>query len=70
MILVGAGDVVANSLYAVATTGALLAVVAVLGYLFPVVTVVLAHIFLRERLTRLQQLGAGAALAGALLMVV
>jgi len=70
ILAVGAADVVANTLYAVASTGALLAVVAVLGYLFPVVTVVLARIFLRERLTRLQQAGAIAALAGALLMVV
>lgn len=69
IFLAGAGDVIANTLFAVASRSALLAVVAVLGYLFPVVTVVLAHVFLHERLTRLQRAGAAAALAGALLMV-
>jgi drug/metabolite transporter (DMT)-like permease len=70
MMAVGACDVAANMLYSVASTGALLAVVSVLGYLFPVVTVVLAHGLLHERLTRLQQIGAATALVGALLMVV
>jgi drug/metabolite transporter (DMT)-like permease len=69
MMVVGACDVAANALFALASTGALLTIVSVLAYLFPVVTVLLAHIFLHERLTRLQQLGAGAALVGALLMV-
>lgn len=69
VIAVGIADVVANTLYAIASTGVLLAVVGVLGYLFPVVTVVLARVFLQERLTRLQQAGALAALAGALLIV-
>jgi len=67
---VGAADVVANTLYAVASTGALLALVAALGYLFPVVTIVLARFVLQERLTRTQQTGAAAALAGALLILV
>jgi drug/metabolite transporter (DMT)-like permease len=66
---VGAADVVANTLYAVASTGALLALVAVLGYLFPVVTIILAHFMLHERLTRTQQAGATAALVGALLIL-
>jgi drug/metabolite transporter (DMT)-like permease len=66
---VGAADVVANTLFAVASTGALLALVAVLGYLFPVVTIVLARFVLHERLTRTQQAGAAAALAGALLIL-
>jgi drug/metabolite transporter (DMT)-like permease len=69
MMVIGACDVGANALFALATTGALLTIVSVLAYLFPVVTVLLAHIFLHERLTRLQQIGAGAALVGALLMV-
>lgn len=46
-----------------------LSVVGVLGYLFPVVTVMLAHVLLRERLRPLQRVAASAALAGAILMV-
>jgi drug/metabolite transporter (DMT)-like permease len=42
----------------------LLALVAVLGSLYPVVTVILAHAILGERLTRKQKAGIGIALAG------
>jgi hypothetical protein len=69
MLVTGAGEVAGNALFALATTGALLAIVSVFGYLFPVVTVILAYVFRHERLTRLQWVGAGAALVGALLVV-
>ena len=69
MLVTGAAEVVGNALFALATTGALLVLVSVLGYLFPVVTIILACVFLRERLTKLQWIGAGAALVGALFMV-
>jgi drug/metabolite transporter (DMT)-like permease len=62
--LVGLGDVTANTLFALATRHGLLAVVSVLASLFPVVTVVLAHVFLHERLTRVQRAGVVVALAG------
>ena len=61
---VGLADVTANALFAVATSHGLLALVAVLGSLYPVVTVLLAQILLGERLTRPQQVGVAVALAG------
>ena len=61
---VGIADVTANALFALASTKGLLAIVAVLGSLYPVVTVLLAHVLLGERLTRTQQAGVAVALAG------
>ena len=64
--VVGLADVSANALFAVANGHGLLALVAVLGSLYPVVTVVLAHVLLGERLTSTQKAGIGVALAGVL----
>jgi drug/metabolite transporter (DMT)-like permease len=61
---VGLCDVGANALFAAASSSGLLALVAVLGSLYPVTTVVLAHVVLHERLTRTQIGGVGIALAG------
>ncbi len=61
---VGLADVAANTLFALASQHGLLAVVSVLGSLFPVVTVVLAHILLRERISPVQRLGVAVALVG------
>jgi drug/metabolite transporter (DMT)-like permease len=61
---VGLCDVSANALFAVASGHGLLAIVSVLGSLYPVMTVVLAYVLLRERLTPLQIAGVGIALAG------
>jgi drug/metabolite transporter (DMT)-like permease len=61
---VGLADVGANALFAVASGHGLLALVAVLGSLYPVMTVLLAHVLLGERLTRAQQAGVAVALAG------
>jgi drug/metabolite transporter (DMT)-like permease len=61
---VGLADVTANALFAVASSHGLLAIVSVLGSLYPVVTVVLAHALLGERLTRTQRLGVAVALGG------
>ena len=47
-------DVSANALFALASGRGLLALVSVLGSLYPVVTVLLALAFLDERLTRVQ----------------
>ena len=62
--LVGLADMTANTLYALASQHGLLAVVSVLGSLFPVVTVVLAHLVLHERLTPVQRVGVLVTLVG------
>jgi drug/metabolite transporter (DMT)-like permease len=61
---VGLADVTANILFAFAAGHALLSLVSVLGSLYPVATVLLAHVLLGERLTRTQQTGVVVALAG------
>jgi drug/metabolite transporter (DMT)-like permease len=61
---VGLADVSANALFAFASGHGLLALVSVLGSLYPIVTVLLAHVLLGERLTRAQQTGVAVALAG------
>ncbi|NUR78200.1 MAG: EamA family transporter, partial [Thermoleophilia bacterium] len=61
---VGLADVAANTLFAFASGHGLLALVAVLGSLYPVLSVLLAHVLLGERLTRPQQAGVAVALAG------
>jgi drug/metabolite transporter (DMT)-like permease len=66
-VLVGIGTLilVADAMYAVASTKGLLTVVAVLSSLYPVVTIALAHRYLDERIERLQPLGIAVALGGA-----
>jgi drug/metabolite transporter (DMT)-like permease len=61
---VGLADVSANALFAFASGHGLLSLVAVLGSLYPVVTVLLAHVLLGERLTRAQRAGVAIALVG------
>jgi drug/metabolite transporter (DMT)-like permease len=58
----------ANLLYALGTTEGLLSVVAVLGSLYPVSTVLLARALLGERVRRVQEAGIVAALAGVVLI--
>ncbi len=62
--LVGIGDTGANLLFAYAATAGNLAVVGVLGSLYPVATVVLARWLLGERLTGGQNAGVLLALTG------
>lgn len=64
VVLVGLGDVTANALFALASQRGLLAVVSVLGSLYPVVTVLLAHLLLHERISAVQRLGIAVALTG------
>lgn len=54
--------------YSFATREGLLSVVSVLGSLFPVVTVALALLLLGERLSRIQQAGVAATIAGVVLI--
>jgi drug/metabolite transporter (DMT)-like permease len=61
---VGLCDVGANALFALASTHGLLSLVAVLGSLYPLTTVMLAHVVLGERLTPVQRAGVAVALAG------
>jgi drug/metabolite transporter (DMT)-like permease len=61
---VGLCDLAANALFALASRHGLLALVSVLGSLYPVMTLFLAHLILHERLTRLQSLGVATALVG------
>jgi drug/metabolite transporter (DMT)-like permease len=68
LLLVGVLDTAGNVLFAVATTESLLSLVAVLGQLYPVVTVLLARILLGERLTRGQGVGVVGAFAGVALI--
>jgi drug/metabolite transporter (DMT)-like permease len=68
LLLIGVLDTVGNVLFAVATTKSLLAVVAVLGQLYPVVTVLLARVVLGERISRGQGAGVVGAFAGVALI--
>ena len=68
LLAIGAFDVTANSLFAVASTEGLLPVVAVGGSMYPAFTIVLAHIVLGERLIPAQRYGVGLALAGVVLI--
>jgi drug/metabolite transporter (DMT)-like permease len=68
LVPIGLLDTGANLLYALATTKGLLSIVGVLGSVYPVVTIMLAHFVLHERLHALQRLGAVGALAGAALI--
>jgi uncharacterized membrane protein len=58
----------ASALYAFATLHGQLAVVSVLGSLYPAVTLLLAHRLLGERLEGVQQIGITAVLGGVLLL--
>ena len=62
--VIGLLDTGANTAFAIATTSGLLSLVAVLGGLFPVVTVALAYFILHERLRPIQRAGVLLALAG------
>jgi drug/metabolite transporter (DMT)-like permease len=68
LAIVGVLDILANGFFALAATKGLVSVVAVLASLYPVVTVVLARLILKERLRAVQRIGAALALAGAALI--
>ena len=64
MVAVGVFDVTANALFAFASTRGLVSLVAVLASMYPVVTVVLARLVLKERVRRVQEVGVALALVG------
>lgn len=65
---VGLVDLAATALFSLATTEGALAVVAVLGAMYPVVTAGLARVVHHERIRRVQVAGVVAALAGVALI--
>lgn len=67
---VGTLDVAANVLFAAALTFGLTGMVAVLGSMYPVTTVLLARVLLHDRIARRQELGVGGALLGVALVTV
>jgi drug/metabolite transporter (DMT)-like permease len=69
LALVGILDTSANGLFGWASTLGLLSVVSVLGSVYPVMTVLLARIVLKERMTPTQGAGVAAAFGGIALLV-
>lgn len=68
LLLIGVLDTAGNTLFAVATTTSLLSVAAVLGQLYPVVTVLLARLVLGERVSAGQAAGVISAFGGVALI--
>ncbi|HEY7598857.1 MAG TPA: EamA family transporter, partial [Candidatus Limnocylindrales bacterium] len=68
VVLIGLGDVAANLTFGLASTRGLVSVIAVLGSLYPVVTVLLARLVHGERLGAAQSMGVAGALGGVALI--
>ena len=68
LALIGAFDISANAMFAVASTQGLVSLVSVLGSLYPLTTVALAAVVLHERPHRLAQIGVALALSGVVLI--
>jgi drug/metabolite transporter (DMT)-like permease len=68
LLVIGFFDVLANALFAVASTKGVLPVVAVGGSMYPAFTIALATVVLRERLVRIQWAGVVLALFGVALI--
>jgi drug/metabolite transporter (DMT)-like permease len=68
LLAIGVLDQGANILYGFASTVGLVSLAAVLASLFPIVTIILARVVLRERLSRVQQTGVTCVLAGVALI--
>jgi drug/metabolite transporter (DMT)-like permease len=70
LALIGIGDMLGNLLFAAASTSGLVSVTSVLASLYPIVTVVLARLVLKERVARSQEAGIVLTLAGVALISV
>jgi drug/metabolite transporter (DMT)-like permease len=68
LALIGIGDMVGNLFFAAASTSGLVSITSVLASLYPIVTVVLARLFLKERVARSQEAGIALTLAGVALI--
>jgi drug/metabolite transporter (DMT)-like permease len=68
LLTIGCFDIVANALFAIASTKGLLPVVAVGGSMYPAFTIALAHVVVGERLALAQRVGVVLALAGVALI--
>jgi len=66
--LIGLCDISANAMFAVASTKGLVSLVSVLGSLYPLTTVALAAVVLRERPHRVARAGVALALTGVVLI--
>ncbi|HET6693048.1 MAG TPA: DMT family transporter [Streptomyces sp.] len=64
LLAIGLGDLLANGLFAFASSRGLVSVVSVLGSMYPVVTVLLARFLLHERLQRIQSVGVALSIVG------
>ena len=68
LALVGIGDMVGNLLFAAASTSGLVSITSVLASLYPIITVLLARLVLKERVARSQEAGIALTLAGVALI--
>jgi drug/metabolite transporter (DMT)-like permease len=68
LALIGIGDMLGNLLFAAAATSGLVSVTSVLASLYPIVTVVLARLVLKERVARSQEAGIALTLGGVALI--
>ena len=66
----GALDALANGFFQLAAQGGELAVVAVIGSLYPATTLLIAHFLLKERMTRVQWMGVLVALGAVVALTV
>lgn len=68
LALIGVGDMLGNLLFAAASSTGLVSITSVLASLYPIVTVLLARIILKERVARSQETGIILTLAGVALI--
>jgi drug/metabolite transporter (DMT)-like permease len=68
LALIGIGDMFGNLLFAAASTSGLVSITSVLASLYPIITVVLARLVLKERVARSQEAGIALTLAGVALI--
>ena len=68
VIAVGIGDTIGNALFAASSGKGLVSLTAVLASLYPIVTVILAAVVLKERVAPLQKTGIALTVAGVLLI--